>query len=329
MELKEIKREIDSVRNIWKLTGALETLSALKMKRAQKIALLSRPFSEKVAQILEEIDSCNMEGKSVFFEKRKGLPAGRQGNKVLALVLASDRGFCGAFNQNILRFVEKTIKEIKTPTSRGVGAPKSTPESALRSDVGAASVGEDKDVEILPVGKKAISYFKKKGYESAQNFFGIGDFGKLEDVKMISDFLVGGFLKNKYQEIYLFYTNFISTFLQKPKSIKLLPLDRSYLREFCRTDTKKAPEKEKDFLMEPSGEQLFKEIVPQLVEYLIYQAILEGNASEHSARMMAMRNASENAEEKVLELNLSYNRARQEQITAEVCEVSSAKEVLD
>ncbi len=294
MELKEIKREIDSVRNIWKLTGALETLSALKMKRAQKIALLSRPFAEKVAQILEEIDSSRIEEKTVFFDERKG-------SKILALVLASDRGFCGSFNQNVLKFAEKSIREIK----------------------------KGKEVEILPVGKKAISYFKKRGYGLVHSFSGIGDYGELEDIKMISDFLVNVFLKNRYQEIHLFYTNFISTFLQKPKAIKLLPLDRSYLRQFYLTDVKKVFHKEKDFLIEPSRRQLFEEIVPQLVEYLVYHAILEGNAAEHSARMMAMRNASENAEEKVGELNLSYNKARQEQITAEVCEVSSAKEVLD
>jgi F-type H+-transporting ATPase subunit gamma len=294
MESKEIKRKIDSVKNIWKLTGALETLSALKMKKAQKIALLSRPFSDKVAQILEEINSCRSEEKTVFFDERKG-------NKVLVLVLASDKGFCGSFNQNVLKFSEKAIKEMK----------------------------EKKELEVLPVGKKAIAYFKERGYKMAHSFFGIGDYGELEDVKTISDFLVSGFLKNQYQQVYLFYTNFISTFLQKPKSIKLLPLDRSYLQEFCRIDVKAAAKREKDFLIEPSRSQLFEEIVPQLVEYLIYQAILEGNASEHSARMMAMRNASENAEEKVIELNLVYNKARQEQITSEVCEVSSAKEVLD
>jgi len=294
MELKEIKRKIDSVRNIWKLTGALETLSALKKKKDQKITLLSRPFAEKVAQILEEIDSSRLEEKTVFFDERKG-------NKVLSMILASDKGFCGSFNQNILKFSEKTIEEIK----------------------------KEKEVEVLPVGKKTISYFKEREYKMVHSFFGIGDFGELEDIKMIADFLVEVFLKNKYQEIYLFYTHFISTFLQKPKLIKLLPLDRSYLLEFRRIDERTAVKKEKDFLIEPSRRQLFEEIVPQLVEYLIYQAILEGNAAEHSARMMAMRNASENAEEKVRELNLSYNKARQEQITAEVCEVSSAKEVLD
>lgn len=294
MEIKEIKREIDSVQNIWKLTGALETLSALKMRKSQKIALLSRFFAEKVAYILEEIDPFGMEEESVFFAERKG-------SKVLALVLASDRGFCGSFNHNILKFAERMIEEIK----------------------------KNKNVEILPVGKKAISYFKKRGYESTQNFFGIGDFGELEDIKMISDFLVAKFLKNEYQEIYLFYTDFISTFLQKPKSFRLLPLNINYLQEFCRMDTQEPPKGPENFLIEPDRKKIFEEIVPQLVQYLIYQAILEGNASEHSARMMAMRNASENAQEKVGELNLIFNKARQEQITREVCEVSSAKEVLE
>lgn len=287
MELKEIKRKIDSVRNIWKLTGALETLSALKMKKAQKIALLSRPFAEKTAEILSMLENNpgKEEEKAVFF---KIAPV----KKTLILILASDRGFCGSFNQNILKFSEKEIIGMK----------------------------KDREVELLPVGKKATSYFKKKGYEIRYNFFGIGDYGELDDVKSISDFLVRGFLENKYQEVYLFYTSFVSTFSQEPKMVKLLPVEKG---------TAESRIGQIDFLIEPSYKMLAEEIIPGLIEYLIYQAILEGNASEHSARMMAMRNASENAQRKAGELNLSYNKARQEQITKEVCEVSSAKEVLD
>jgi len=296
MELKEIKRKIDSVRNIWKLTGALETLSALKMKKAQKIALLSRPFAEKTAQVLSMLDN-NLgkeEDGSVFFRKSPG-------NKALALVLASDRGFCGPFNQNILKFSEKEIKEMQ----------------------------KSRAIELLPVGKKAISYFKRKGYDIKRNFFGIGDFGELDDVKLISDFLVKGFLQKEYQEVYLFYTNFVSTFSQQPKMARLLPVDRENLKEFFKKEIAANSARSIDFLIEPSYKMLAEEIIPGMIVYLIYQAILEGNASEHSARMMAMRNASENAQKKAGELNLSYNKARQEQITREVSEVSSAKEALD
>ena len=295
MELKEIKSKIDSVRNIWKLTGALETLSALKMKKAQKIALLSRPFAEKTAQFLEEMESNFGAEQSVFFKKSET-------GKVLMLVLASDRGFCGSFNSNVLKFAEKEINEIKNAN----------------------------EIELLPVGKKAITFFKNRGYAAKYNFFGIGDYGELEDTKSISDFLVSGFLQGKYKEVLLFYTDFISTFLQKPKKVKLLPASKENLKDFLRDAGITADSnKQHEFIVEPSRQILLETIVPQLIEYLIYQAILEGNASEHSARMMAMRNAADNAREKVTELNFAYNKARQEQITKEVCEVSSAKEVLD
>ena len=274
----------------------METLSALKMKKSQKITLSSRPFAEKITGILNRLDfSLGADEDSVFFEKREG-------KKVLVLVLASDRGFCGSFNQNILKFSEKEIKLIS----------------------------QDREIFLLTVGKKARAYFKKKGYEVRHNFFGIGDFGELADIKMISDFLIKKFLGNQYQEVYLFYTHFVSTFSQKPQKVKLLPVDRENLDVFLRNGYQKDEAKEvKDFLIEPSRRLLLEEVVPQLIEYLVYQAILEGNASEHSSRMMAMRNASENAKKKNDALKLDYNKARQEDITSEVLEVSSAKEALE
>jgi F-type H+-transporting ATPase subunit gamma len=297
MQAKEVKRAIESVRNIWKLTGALETLSALKMKKSQKIAILSRPFAEKIAELLEKMESSLKENKSVFCEARAS-------GKILLLPVASDKGFCGSFNHNILKFSEKELQEIK----------------------------KEGEIELLPVGKKAISFFKNKGYQINHSFFGIGDYAELEDVKKISDFLVKGYLDGKYKKIYLFYADFISSFSQKPKKIRLLPFDVENLETFIKKEEKINLEEQTkyktDFLIEPSYETLAFEIVPQFLEYLIYQAVLEANASEHSARIMAMRNASDNAREKVVELNLVYNKARQEQITNEVCEVSSAKEVL-
>lgn len=292
MELKEISRKIESVNNIWKLTSALETLSALKMKKSQKVALSSRPFSEKIAEILRKLDSILAGKDSVFFEKREG-------NNVLALVLSSDRGFCGSFNQNILRFSEKEIKLISSAQK----------------------------VDLLAVGKKAAAYFKKRSYDVKYNFFGIGDFAELADIKMLSDFLVKKFLENQYQEVYLFYTHFLSTFSQKPRKLKLLPVDKENLDIFLKAAP--AGEERTDFLIEPSPDLLLEEVVPQLIEYLVYQAILEGNASEHSSRMIAMKNASENAKKKNDDLKLDYNKARQEDITSEVLEVSSAKESLE
>lgn len=292
METKEIKRKIESVKNIRELTGALETLSALKMKKSQKIALASRPFAQKITSLLGKLDSVLKTKKSVFLEEREV-------KNILVLVISSDRGFCGSFNQNIVKLAEKELSALKT---------------------------KDVKIEILPIGKKGISFFKKKGYNFKLNFTGIGDYGELEELKPISDFLIKSYLENKFQKIYFVYTDFVSSLLQKPKIIQILPFVKENFKDFLKEEISK---KENEFLIEPSYQLLAEEIVPQLVEYLIYQCVLESNASEHSARMMAMRNASENAQKKVEELRLLFNKARQEQITREVCEISLVKEVLE
>jgi len=289
MELKEIRLKIQSVTNIWKLTSALETLSALKMKKSQKIALESRPFAQRVGRLIRCLEPVLKD--KVALRKRPLKTA-------LAVVIASDRGFCGSFNQNILKFAAKEIKDLE----------------------------QKSDVAVMPVGKKAVSFFKKRGKDFDQSVTGIGDYGTLEEVKPVSDFIIKQYIGNKYQRVYLAWTDFKSTFNQKPRMIQLLPLEWDKLKEFAQESECAA--KADEILIEPLAMTVVQEIIPQLVEYLIYQCILESNASEHSARMTAMRNASDNAHERVGELTLDYNKARQEQITKEVCEISSAKEVL-
>lgn len=289
MELKEIRLKIESVANIHKLTGALETLSALKMKKSQKIALESRPFAQRLGRLIRRVEPTLRD--KVKLRKRKLRTA-------LAVVIASDRGFCGSFNQNILKNAENEIKKLE----------KKSP------------------VTVLPVGKKAIAFFKKRNREFKRSVVGVGDYGTLEELKPLADFIIKAYIASDYQRVYLMWTDFISTFRQKPKMMQLLPLEWKELKEFAHqaeTDAESA-----ETMIEPSAEMLVKEIIPQMVMYLIYQCVLESNASEHSARMTAMRNASDNARERVAELTLEYNKARQEQITKEVCEISSAKEVL-
>lgn len=292
MELKEIRRKIGSVNNIWKLTSALETLSALKMKKAQKIALSSSPFAKKIAEILKILDPILAEKNSIFLQEREV-------KNNLVLVIASDRGFCGPFNQNVLRLAEREIEKLKN---------------------------KKEGVQIFPLGKNGIKFFKKKGHEISFSSSGAGDYGELEEVKPISDFLVKGFLENKFQKIWIIYTSFISTLSLQPKIFQLLPLKKEDLEYFLKQESAQAKD---EFLIEPSKEMLVQEITPQLISYLVYQCVLENNASEHSARMLAMKNASDNAKSKADELLLDYNKARQEQITLEVCEISSTKEVLE
>lgn len=284
-KLKETKNKIITIRNIWRLTGSLETLSALKMKKAQQRALNSRPFAQKVAELLEEI--------------LENLKFPQKGEKILIVPIASDRGFCAAFNRNILRLTEEKIKNFP----------------------------ELEKIEIFPIGRKGMIYFKKKYYKIRNYFLGIGDFGELEEVKPISDFLFKVFKEGEFKEIYLVWTDFVSAFYQKPIFSKLLPLDINLLKKFL--PEKKESNEKKLFKVEPSWQILTQEIVPQLIEYLLYQAILESNASEHSARMLAMKQASEAAKDKEKELILEYNKVRQEAITTELEEISSTKESLE
>lgn len=297
MFLKEIKQKINSTRRISQVTKALELVSAVKMKKAQKIAFLSRPFALKVIEILKRLyehQEKYLTQKSFYFQEREV-------KKTLVAVITSDKGFCSSFNQNILKFAEKEIKEME---------------------------GE---VDIMAIGKKAISFFKKKNRTIKIKFTGIGDYGKFEEVKPIAKLFLRYFEEDKYQKIYVFYTEFISTFLQETRKIQLLPSRREVFEEMLadKVGENGFPSINNDYIFEPSSKKVFDNLIPQLIEFEVHQAVLEANASEHSARMMAMKNASQNAKEIIEGLTLNYNKIRQNQITSEICEISSAKEVME
>jgi len=290
MELKEVKNKIGSVKNISELTSALETFSALKMKKTQKRFLQSKPFSQELAKILKKMYKSLREKKSVFLEQKKV-------ENILFCVVASDRGFCGTFNSNIFKIADNSLPEIK----------------------------KEGNVDILAIGKRAIDHYKKQGVK--HQFSGVGDYWEFEETKEIADLIISSYLENKYQKIYLFYTHFQSSFIQKPTKIQLLPLNIETIDNFLKEEYRNGID-EPDYLLEPSVELILDNVVPVFVEYLIYQFILSANTSEHSARMMAMRNASDNAKGLLEGLRLEYNKARQAKITSEVCEISSTAEAM-
>ena len=292
MDLREIKSKISSVKNISEITSALETFAALKMKKTQKRFSESKPFAQEMAGILKRMESTLREQKSVFLNEREV-------KKILVCVVASDRGFCGSFNSNVFKFVEKELPKIK-------------------------SEGE---VEIMPIGKKSIGHFKNE--KILYSFSGVGDYWRFTDTNEIAAFLTQAFLKDKYQKIYLFYTHFFSSFIQNPSRVQLFPLTLETVQNFLKKGEESNKKNGNDYLLEPSPEQIVDNVIPVFIDYLVYQFILSANTSEHSARMMAMRNASDNARALLGDLRLIYNKARQEQITSEVCEISSAKEAME
>ncbi len=290
---REIKGKIATIQNLNKITSALELISAVKMKKAQRLALNSRPFATTILEILEVLGKFQKEiKKSIFFIKRPT-------KKILAVVVASDRGFCGAFNKNILTFAEREIQKM----------------------------GREK-VEIFAVGKKTIKFFQKKGYKIFEKITDIGDFGELHETKPIADKIIEAYLKNLFGEVFLFFTDFVSAFSQIPRKIQILPLEVEAINEILKSYSR-PNEKIKPLpfiLLEPSPKEIFENVVPQLIRQVVHHTVLETNAAEHSARMMAMKRATENAKEILNKLILDYNKARQAQITAEVCEITFAKE---
>lgn len=293
MELKEVKAKIGSVKNISEITSAMETFSALKMKKTQKRFSESKPFAQEIAKMLKDLRKILKEGRSIFIENR---PV----KNILVCVVASDRGFCGPFNANILKFADKQISKIK----------------------------EDGEVEIMPIGKKAVDHYSKTE-KIKHSFFGVGDYWGFRQTKEISDFLIKSFIENKYQKVYVFYTHFQSSFVQKPSVAQLFPLETSTVENFLKKEDVESCETNTNCVLEPSAQVILDDVIPVFIEYLIYQFILSANTSEHSARMMAMRNASDNARDLLEELRLVYNKARQQQITSEVCEISSTKEAME
>jgi len=295
MDLRGVKAKIGSVKNITEITAALETFSALKMRKTQKRFNETKEFRITMARILKRLEKSLEKNESIFLEEREV-------KKILVCVVASDRGFCGPFNSNILKFASKEIESARNEY-------------------------KNVELEVLPIGKKAIRFFKKNKENVKREYFGIGDFFKYSQVKEIADFLVTSFANKDYDKIYFFYNNFISSFLQKPKCVELFPLNKNIVESFIEKEIE--ADKEVEYVLEPTSEKILNEVVREFILYLIYQFILSANTAEHSARMLAMKNASDNASDILSNLKLEYNKARQQHITNEVSEISSTKEAME
>ncbi|MDD3032464.1 MAG: ATP synthase F1 subunit gamma [Candidatus Pacebacteria bacterium] len=294
MDLRSVKAKIGSVKNITDITAALETFAALKMRKTQKRFNETKEFRTTMARILRRLKKDLENNESVFLEERDV-------KKVLVCVVASDRGFCGPFNTNVLKFATKKILEMKEEYASS-------------------------EIEVMPIGKKAIRFFKKSGANVKYTYTNVGEFFQYEEVKEIADLLVASFEQKDYDKIYFIFTDFISSFAQKPKQVQLFPLDRSITESFIKDDE---GEKKVEHILEPTKEMVLNEVVREFMLYLIYQFVLSANTAEHSARMIAMRNASDNASDILGGLKLEYNKARQQHITNEVSEISSTKEAME
>lgn len=288
---RELRRRIKSIKNTAQITKAMQMVAATKMRKAQSLALSARPYIETLSFALLQV--CDKLSPAISPLLRPSVTG-----KTAVVVLSTDKGLCGALNTNIFRTIS------------------SNHEIA------------GKDTVFITKGKKARDFIVR----SARNLE--ADFENPEHIDFsgsieIRKYLMQGMQNREIKEAYLLYTDFISTLRQEPKLIKILPFDSASLLEQCKSYNTNYFPARSEFLFEPNSVSVMEYALIHLLDTQIYQAILETKASEHSARMVAMQSATENAKELVVDLTLSYNQARQGAITRELLEIASAGAALE
>lgn len=276
VSMKDIKSRIRSMESTKQITKAMEMVAASKLRRAQAQVANSRPYFEILYTTIQDITRSNRDFSSPYLKER---PA----NKVMYLVIAGDRGLAGGYNSNILKLVMSQI--------------------------------QDKDAVVLPIGKKAVDYFKSKNIPIlTENYAEAASVG-IGDCFSISKQLSKGFLEGEFDEVYVAYTSFVSMLSQQPATMQLLPLKKPEAGE------EPAAPRRCDTIYEGDSEEVFAAIVPEYLGGILYGALCESRASEQAARRSAMDSATQNADEMIADLSLKFNRARQAAITQEITEI--------
>jgi F-type H+-transporting ATPase subunit gamma len=286
MALRDIKRQITAVGKTKQITRAMNMVAASKLKAAQMRMENFRPYAIKFMDVLSSL--------ALRVDTRAhGLLAVRDPRRIRVILMTSDRGLCGSFNTNLLKMAEQFM---------------------------AAKAKEGKEVSLIPVGRKARDYFRKK----AKIVHAHTDVLKKFDMNLciaIGEDAIPAFVAEEYDELYLIYSEFRNVGIQKPKTVRLLPLP-SIGGEDVDID------KRIDYIYEPSDEVLLDQLLPMYLRVLIYRALLETSAGEHGARMVSMDNATTNCEDMVRSLSLKYNKARQQAITMELMDIVGGTEAL-
>jgi F-type H+-transporting ATPase subunit gamma len=276
---REIRRRIRSVKNIAKVTKAMETVAASKMRKAQQQVLATRPYAEKSWEVLTYLARLRRSNAS-----EQPLLQQRAELKVGLLLITGDRGLAGAYNANVLRKVAAQIAEWE------------------KADV---------QISLVTVGKKGRDWMLRHGPPLRAEFTGLSDRPTSNDIAPVASVLIEDFIDGRFDAVYMAYTNFRSTLRQDPVVRKLLPIEPA----------EPTVPMAADYIFEPDPQTILNEVLRGLTELQILQALYESIASEQSARMVAMRNATDAANDLIGQLTLSYNKARQEAITKELLDI--------
>lgn len=290
--LKEVRSRIGSVSSTQQITKAMKMVAAAKLRRAQDNIIQMRPYAQKLSEMLGTVSA----GADVAAESPYKVV--RPVERVLMIVITSDRGLCGAFNTNVLKAALTRISEqYAAQQSRG-------------------------NVEVMAIGKKGAEAFARRGFNVNRSF--VDSFSKLSftNVRLAAESAMESFVAGQYDVVEVVYNEFKNVATQVVRSVQMLPIVAAAVNPAAATTSNA------NYTFEPSEEEIIAELIPKSLKIQLYKAVLESNASEHGARMTAMDKATENAGELLKELRLVYNRTRQAAITKEILEIVGGAEAL-
>ena len=278
--VKLLNKRIRSVKSTQQITKAMKMVAASKLQRSQGKMLAARPYSRKLAELMGQL--------AAKADIEHPLFAVRPVKKRLYLVISSDKGLCGSYNTNLLKLAHKVIDE---------------------------SIAEGVETQIYAIGRKGAEYFRKRGYTLFAAHTDFGGTANAERGKLVGDRLVGAFLDLTFDEVRVVYPQFVSTMVQRPVDLGLLPIAPED------TAGDEAKKSDQDYIWEPSQEELFAVLLPLYLRNRVFMTLSEAFTSEHAARMTSMSAATENAGEMISALTLRRNRERQAAITSELLDI--------
>lgn len=291
-QTRAIKKRIGSVTKIKTITRAMELVATSKIKKAEDRINAMRPYAQKMVEIMTNLTSVAGDFSHPLLDPHEKI------QNTAILVLTSNRGMCGAFNSNLLKKAEELAKQ-ETEAGRGV--------------------------KLLTVGKKGYTYFKFRGYEITESYLDISDAPTFEESQMLATRLMEMYINHDVDMVYIVFNHFKSVAEQKPIIFTLFPLEKP--EEVGQPD-EETMVAAAEYLYEPNAQEIISKLLPAYAETVTYRSILESAASEHGARRTAMKAATDNSEDMIKSLTMSFNRARQAQITQELAEISGAVEAL-
>ena len=287
--IRQLRRRIRGVQNTRQITRAMELVASSRLRRAQERVLASRPYAERIRAVISNLAAVS--GAQELHPLLQVRPV----SHAALILFTTSRGLCGSLNSNMVRAAVRFVLE------RGVS------------------------VDIIAVGTKGPALLRSVGLSDAvaAQYQDLGNYPNVADILPISRSTIDGFVSGKYDEVYVGYSQFVNLMRQEPTLLRILPISP----EDYETEAASAYH-QVDYIYEPDPDDVLSTLLPRFIEAQVYRALLESIASEHSARMIAMRNATENAEEILQDLTLTYNKVRQTAITNEVIEIATAAKAI-